>query len=153
MDYPKDQREVFLYFDGAGQRAGDPLEILYRIGNFFPNQAAVLKMCQAGEDDQENIAALAAMAAASGQQTDGQPTEQQRSALAAQAAAERFEGHRQLVEAVRQIFEMAPYDRVAGTGATWQHCIRVWNDYQDYLEKKSEQPGSSPTSPAATAPA
>lgn len=42
-----------------------------------------------------------------------------------------------LIQAVREAFEMAPFDKTTGQGATDAMCKRLWNDFWGYLEKKN----------------
>lgn len=56
--------------------------------------------------------------------------------LAAAAATGR------LVDAVRQAFEMAPFDPATGRGATEEDCRRALRSFSDFLEKKNQSTAS-----------
>ena len=54
--------------------------------------------------------------------------------------------------AVRQVFGLPPVDRFTGKGATRAMCVRLWNHFCEFLDEKKNQPDSSVTLPADTAP-
>lgn len=49
-----------------------------------------------------------------------------------------------LVEAVRLVFDMVPFDPAAGTGATDEDCLAALRSWQGWLAKKKPTAGSSP---------
>lgn len=57
---------------------------------------------------------------------------------------------RRLAEAVRAAFEMAPFDRTTGAGATMQDCLDACWAFLSYLSQKKTPPASSPTSAPPT---
>jgi hypothetical protein len=144
------QINCFYYFDGAGQVAGDPLEILYRNQCFLPDEFGVIKMCHAGEKEQEEWEAFDE---ARNKETHPYTKEEidKRKYAVAQWNAEKLQGYELLIDAVRQIFRMQPRDPIQGTGASWKDCIKVYNDYQEFLAKKKRlADNSQPISPSDT---
>lgn len=56
-----------------------------------------------------------------------------------------------MVAIVRDVFEMAPFDRATGKGATEAHCHDVLDGFFTFLDGEKKSPGPSPTSSAPTA--
>ncbi len=57
-----------------------------------------------------------------------------------------------LLEAIREAFEMAPYDRRTGQGATEAHCHAALEAFATFSDEKKTPQENSPTSPEPTAP-
>jgi hypothetical protein len=146
--FPPEERNIFLYFDGVGQRAGDPIELMYRTSAFLPDQFGVLKACHAGEDVEAEWEEL--------DKTRTTPLEKeaadQRRAFRATWAAEQLSGYEQLTTAIRLIFNLAPFDPIQGGGADWKTCLAVWNQFQDWMAAKKKKPEESPTKSPSSAP-
>lgn len=64
--------------------------------------------------------------------------------------ASRFLDH--LVAAIRKAFDLRDIDFETGEGYSEDEVLTVFEQYQDWLEKKNRMPASSPTSPAPTVP-
>jgi len=61
-----------------------------------------------------------------------------------------YENFQKLCAAIRKSFSLPAFDRYTGKGDTQSVCIRLWNDYRRWVEKKDEKDDSSPTSPAVS---
>jgi hypothetical protein len=59
----------------------------------------------------------------------------------------------ELVQLVRDVFQMQLHDRATGTGAREEHCWAVWAQFCDHLAQEKKTRGSPPTSSSPTAPA
>ncbi len=55
-----------------------------------------------------------------------------------------------LVDAIRETFGLAPFDRTTGQGATFAMCLKVWDAFASFLDEKKNPPACSPTSPQPT---
>jgi hypothetical protein len=134
--FPESERMVFKYFDGEKERYGDPLAIRRRMILACKGKYNVLweqffaDLSREGMSEERKISLL----------------------LAAAAAGEDF------VPAVRQAFEMVPWNPETGEGATEAHCeraARAWADWcEDAQKKTTNSHANSPTSssPAVASP-
>lgn len=60
---------------------------------------------------------------------------------------------RRLLDAVRVAFEMPPFDRATGQGATDRHCRDAYDALTDFFGLSATSVAETPSSPPSTAPA
>lgn len=68
----------------------------------------------------------------------------------AQWRLETTEAREQLVDAVRQAFEMQPFDKVTGTGARFDQCLDLMDDFLAWVKKNESSTVTTPTRPSTT---
>lgn len=56
----------------------------------------------------------------------------------------------QFVHAICVAFGLTPFDPRTGQGTIESECVRTWNNYQAWVEKKNQKAGNSPTSAPPT---
>ncbi len=117
------ERKIFKYHDGLQEVYGDPLLIQGEIAICFPDSVTVVATIRNTRTDESDHVRL--MAA--------------------------WHARRRLCGAVREAFQMAPYDRLTGKGAVDAQCIAVWNLFQEFLLTLKKNGASPPTSPPSTA--
>lgn len=118
-----ENRKVFPYHDGSQQVFGDPFAINKRLW------AAV-------DGRLEKIAHDAFLPPLGPGEPERDPSEHVK-AIAAQQA---------LLAAVRQAFEMAPFDRTTGQGATDQDCLDAYDAFITWMAEKKTSSAPTPTS-------
>lgn len=62
------------------------------------------------------------------------------------------EAQQQLADAAREAFEMQPFDKLTGCGATDEMCQKVLDDFLAYMDGLKKNIASTPTSPPPTVP-
>jgi hypothetical protein len=67
--------------------------------------------------------------------------------------AESWQAAEDLVQLVRELFQMQPFDPATGRGARDEHCWAVWDGFCSYMseQKKTPAPPPTPSSPSAQA--
>lgn len=130
--YNAEERGIFAYNDGLQDRFGDPFAIRRRLDAALGNVNKVLLDCHADDvppkpDDWEGAWPPA----------DWSPVE----AAVMHAATARG----RLVEAVREAFEMLPFDPVSGTGALEEQCNAAFTAYSEHAQKKRTSTATPPT--------
>lgn len=63
-----------------------------------------------------------------------------------------MEAEQQLMDAVRSVFRMDPWDAAEGKGATDSECRDALEAFLDFFGEGGQSTGSSPTSPPSTGP-
>lgn len=116
------QKAIFQYWNGAADVYGDPLRIHNR-------------MCRACEGDPNKL--VDRIIGEDGEFKPENPLS--------------FEAQEMFVRAVRFAFELLPFDPQTGQGAKESDCLRAWNSYTDWLQKKSPSTEQSQTSPPLSA--
>ncbi len=138
--YSAFDRQVFPYFDGATfAEGGEPVEVYADPREIDRAMAAALggdvdatiDLCREYEVDADGKHVL-----------DPQTKLPRRIQLPDVVA----DANRRLCDAVRKSFQLEPFNRLTGKGATQAMCIKLWNAYQGWVEKKETPAASSPTS-------
>lgn len=123
MLFQDDEKKIFEYQSGAETLYADPLAVSRKI-----------LLLTGGDPNRLVEQATAADPATAGPEA----------LFAASSAADR------LLAAVREAFDLPPFDRTTGQGATEGHVLGVWQAFCAFLQKKSPPPASAPTSPVPT---
>lgn len=135
-----ERRNVFSYYNGKEIIFADPLAVHRRLtraldGN--PNEVlGKVDLGIAGPPD--SYASEEDYAAALEQERLTEPL--------------RYEATERMVEAVRAAFDMAPFNRLDGAGATEEDCRAALDTFIVFMEGKKKAPVNSPTSSPLTAP-
>jgi cytochrome c556 len=116
----KIERRVFKFHDGQKDRYADPMEVLRRVSFLLGDPAAVSKVIR-----------------------DADPAADAEAMKAAYTATER------LVVAVREAFDLAPFDPETGAGATESDCLAVWGLFSEFMAQGG--PAPAPAAPPAAA--
>lgn len=111
--FTDNERKIFEYYDGSARVFADPKTVSRR-----------LTIAAGGEPD-----SILAAWRAEPQMEDGKEVPGSRAA--------RLQAEEKLVEIVRQAFEMVPFDKTTGMGATWDHCIDALNGFLEFWEKNA----------------
>jgi hypothetical protein len=135
-----DRRVFGPYHDGRGEAYADPLEahrLLYqqaggRLGQLLDDARASGPVDS--PDDSEEARALKA---------------RNRAEIDARA----FGAALVLLAAARKAFQMAPFDRATGQGATEAGCWEVLDSFLVFLDDEKKSTATSPTSAPPSAPA
>lgn len=119
------ERRVFQYHDGSALVWGDPLHVHREMSLVLGGESGKLisDWSYSPPDGQEPDPGL------------------QANALLAE---------RRLVEAVRAVFKMAPFDPQTGQGATDTHCAEALNAWLEYEWAQKKRQENSPTPSAPT---
>jgi hypothetical protein len=131
---------IFKYFDGQNEVHGDPTAIERKLrlatgGRFYD----ILRATQKPKDYKGWLDEIA----------DEKTPEERRAGLlqsvrdanlAADQAAE------EITPAIRAAFEMVPFDKTTGQGATDDHCIDAWNAFTAFREQKKSSGEKEPKS-------
>jgi hypothetical protein len=146
MNYAPGQKAIFNYYDGEGHVWGDPLQI-YRLlmeatggelGKLLEDSQATL-LCPVCKG---SLRPPGAPEPPRCPECDG--TGEVENTPVAMPARGRLTG------AVRSAFEMKPWDKTTGTGATEEDCQLALNAYLAFLNKKKETPANSQTTSPPT---
>ena len=128
-----DRRKVFSYFNGASTVFADPLVIHRRLtrslgGN--PNE-----VCSRAD------------LGIAGPREDYPTEEDYQAAIEQEIASEpmRFDASEQLMDAVREVFVMAPFDTATGEGATELDCRNALAAFVTFLTDQKKTAVNSPT--------
>ncbi len=118
---------VFPYFDGAATVYADPLAIhrqLTRALDGNPNRVLVDVAIGKAEEREAYL-----------------DEESWELAVAQEEATEelRYAATEKLLAAIRQVFQMAPFDRATGQGATEKHCRDALAAFCDYMEEAKKK--------------
>lgn len=129
--FSEQDRAIFEYHDGNNKVFADPLALRRKLYQVFD-----------GDPDR----AIQAAAKADTKYDDkGQEIPEEPAQLLNRMYAEE-----KLVAGFRQLFDMAPFDRTTGTGASEAMCRQVWAQFVEFLEKNDARGEGSPTGSAAT---
>lgn len=128
MEFTREQRSIFKYFNGIEDVFGDPLEIFDTMTHLLgchPNQA----IARIGGVEEVKDAT-------------GKATYEVNGELGLPA----LEALRRFCEAINQAFELVPFDKKTGLGATRQIQFAAWQALHDFNQKKNPNTGLWPTS-------
>src|SRR3990172_4400462 len=128
LDFTEQDRHIFDYFDGVAVLKGDPLEIFDRMVHLLgchPNQvtAQIGKVVAKPQDDGTTV-----------YETVGE------------VGLPALEASRKFCEAIDMAFEMTPFDKTSGLGATKAIRFAAWKALCDFLQKKNQNAELWPTS-------
>lgn len=159
FDFSEKDRQIFEYHDGAKPCYGDPLMLRRSLAFRMPNANHWIQESQAAEIVQDQ--AIAAYEQYERERVGYRdeagnvhpPTnpelpakpfkyepEQETQIRAGQVA------HQNLVDGIREVFDLPQWDRHANKGCTDRMVIAVWNEYQAWLKKKEPTAETTPTS-------
>lgn len=122
--YSDEERRVFKYFDGEQEVYGDPLALRTEI--FIATN---------GDPDSLSKKIFIPL-------TPDTPPEQ---------IIEAYKAEKKLVEIVRDVFKMKPFDPTTGAGATVDHCRMAWRMLTRFLNGEKKNTVKSPTESPSSA--
>lgn len=125
MDFP--EKKIFPYHNGAEPVFGDPLALESRLAEQFGELSGIV----------QKVNAIRAK--------DADPL----------AVLEGIQARNVLIAGVREAFELVPFDRKTGQGATDDHALGVYRAWTEWTVKKNgntpEQPNTSPPTDSISA--
>lgn len=135
------ERFVFgPYWNGEREVYGDPLEInMALVGHARGQLARLIEASKSkGPDDAE---------------TDTEEERANKEVLRDRANAVAFPALYKMREVARLAFDLVPFDRATGNGATAKDCDRVLTDFFAFLSEQKKSTAASPTAAPPTEPA
>lgn len=138
--FTPEERAVFQYHDGDKEVFADPLAISRQKRFVMPNVDQLIRAINSGTSVMDFVADERRREPA----TERELTIEEMNTIRAGEVA-----HEKLVNGIRVVFGLAEFDPATGKGSTAAMAIKVWNHYQDWVEKKS---GSTPTEPTSSPP-
>lgn len=144
LDFTPEERAIFQYHNGLEVVYADPLEIRQRLRYTLPNSALLLRQSISARKILQDNAKL----------YDADPdhdhpyTEDEENAIRIGAGAEE-----KLILGSRDVFGMPAIDAATGAGVPGAMVLKVWNSFQQFMEKKSgTQQAEQTSAPPSTVP-